>query len=309
MSVPENQPIIGILAGPTASGKSALAIQIALRHRLAIISADSMQVYRGLEIGTGAVLEKDRQGVPHHLLGIVEPTEIFQAARFVQAANRIAAEEWTRNQRRSLVVGGTGMWIEALREGIFDGPGRDQTIRDRLETDWKALGPDAMHARLAQVDPSMAEKLPPGDRIRVLRALEVWELSGRTLTDWYEEDQRRRQAIAHLLPLVVITHPREDLYRRIETRVDQMIADGWIQEARMLAALDLPPGAPAAKALGYRELIQVVRGEITIEEAIPAIKQATRNYAKRQLTWFRHQRDVQILESPTVEDIENALGV
>ena len=301
-------PFAGILAGPTASGKSELAVEAARRHGLAIISADSMQVYRGMEIGTGVHPEHERHGVPHHLVSVAHPGQDFHAQRFVEEATAAARREWEENHRRSLVVGGTGMWIQALREGLFEGPGRDENIRLHLRQEMDRQGKEALHQRLAAIDPPMAESLSPRDHVRVLRALEVFELSGRTMTDWYREDQERRARLGPLIPLVVVRLPREELYRRIDQRVDKMIAAGWLDEARALLELGLPEHAPARKALGYRELFRVLESEWTLEHAREEIKKATRRFAKRQMTWFRGQRGVAWLDTPTVEDVEKALG-
>lgn len=299
--------IVGVLGGPTASGKSALALEIALTHGLAIISADSMQVYRGMEVGTGAVPVAERRGVPHHLIAVADPAERFHAARFAEAAREVARQEWEQYGRRSLVVGGTGMWIQALREGLFEGPGRDEAVRIELLERLRRDGLPAIRAELTRVDPVMAAQLSAGDTTRILRALEVFRISGRPLSDWHAEDQERRAALGDLLPLVVVSHPREALNRRINERVEQMIAEGWLEEARALHGMELPPDAPARKALGYRELYRVLDGELSMEEAVAEIKRATRQYARRQMTWFRGQRDVMLLESPTAGEVAQAL--
>ena len=306
---PRTSEFVGIIAGPTASGKSTLAVEVALRHNLAIISADSMQVYRGMEIGTGAIPPEEQRGVPHYLLGIADPREEFHAARFVDEARAAAAREWKQHGRRSLVVGGTGMWIQALREGLFEGPGRDEALRVELREVLEREGAEALHERLRQVDPAMAEQLSPRDHVRVLRAIEVFEISGRTLTSWQEEDRARREALTNLLPLYVINLPREQLRRRIDERVDEMLAAGWLEEAERLWELDLPNHAPARKALGYRQLFRVIKGEINDQEARQLIKTETKKFAKRQLTWFRGQREAQFDTTPTVERCEAALSL
>lgn len=306
---PRQLPIVGFLGGPTASGKSGLAVEIAFRHNLVIVSADSMQVYRGLEVGTGVIPEAERRGIPHYLLSIADPTEPFHAARFVQEAATAIQSEFSATGRRSLVVGGTGMWIQALREGLFDGPGRDEGIRARLRADLEREGPERLHDRLAKVDLPMARELSPRDHVRVLRALEVHELSGKPLSEWYAEDQRRREALGPLLPLVVIRCARDEMYRRIEARIDEMIAAGWLDEARYLHAFNLPSHAPAKKALGYRELFHVIQGEWTMEQAVREIKTQTRKFAKRQMTWFRGQRDVTWIDGADLEAAEAGLNL
>lgn len=300
---------VGILGGPTASGKSALGVLLAERHGLAVVSADSMQVYRGMVIGTGAIAVQEQRGVPHHLLGFADPADNFEAARFVSAARAAAREEWQRYGRRTLVVGGTGMWIQALREGLFPGPGRDEVLRERLRGELVSDGAEAMHRRLAQVDPATAGRLSPRDHVRVLRALEVHELTGKPLSAWLEEDVARRRAIGTLLPLYVMAWPREVLRERIAARVDAMLAAGWPDEARRVAELRLPPHLPAGKAIGYRQLAGLAPGEPVPSAIREEIILATYQYAKRQLTWFRAQREVVLDPAPTLEKAERAFSL
>lgn len=301
--VSQGKALIGFLGGPTASGKSALAAAAARGEGWAIVSADSMQVYRGMRAGTGIIPEEERHGVPHHLLEIADPGEEFHAARFVTEATAAIDREWSENGRQSLVAGGTGMWIQALREGLFDGPGRSEAIRASLRQQLDAEGPDVLHADLAAVDPPMADRLSPKDTVRVIRALEVFLLSGKPLSVWYEEDRRRRESLGKLPPLVVVRIPREQLHERIARRVDSMLAAGWLEEARQLRALDLPPHSPARKALGYPELFRVLDGSLTLEEARERIILSTAQFARRQMTWFRGQKDVQWLDEPTPEKL------
>lgn len=278
-----------ILAGPTASGKSALAIKLAKRHGFAIVSADSMQVYRGMEIGTAQPSEAERDGVPHHLLGVADPRDDFHAARFAAAAAEAIRAEAAQG-RRTLVVGGTGLWIRALREGLFAGPGRDEAIREELRRVLGAEGPAGLHALLAKEDPAVAARLSPADHVRVVRALEVLRLTGRSIDAWQEEDRARRARLGPLAPLVVLTAERAWLHDRIERRVRLMLESGWLVEAERLLELNLPGHAPARKALGYRDLFRVLRGEATLEQVTPQIILATRQFAKRQATWFRSER-------------------
>lgn len=302
-------PIIGFLAGPTASGKSVLAVELARRHGLAVISADSMQVYRGMSVGTGVLGDGERRGVPHHLIGIADPREEFHAARFVKEATECAAAEWSEHGRRSLVAGGTGMWIQALREGLFAGPGRDESIRRRLRERLLHEGAAELHGELERVDPETAEKLSPNDSVRVIRALEVHQLTGKALSQWHREDAARRRDLTDLLPLVVLDPPREVLRERIARRVESMLASGWMEEARALHALDLPEHAPARKALGYRELFEVLEGRMEMRDVAEAITIATWQYARRQLSWFRGQRGAQFVTGADVEVTARMLGV
>jgi tRNA dimethylallyltransferase len=279
--------IVAYIGGPTACGKSAVAIELARRHGLAIISADSMQVYRGLEVGTGAVSLSERADVPHHLLSCAEPTDDFHAARFLQEACAAIDREWRENGRRSLVVGGTGLWIEALREGLFEGPGRDEALRESLCQRIDLEGVEALHAELRRVDPASAETIRPRDAVRIIRALEVLQTSGKPLSVWFAEDAARRAAEGPKPPYFVLERPREELDQRIDCRVDQMIAGGWLAEAEILRSIALPTHAPAGKALGYRELIAHLEGRLSLADAVAQIKLATRQFARAQMTWFR----------------------
>ena len=287
--------IVGYLAGPTASGKSTLGIELARRNGWCVISADSMQVYRGMAIGTGAVEPEERQGVPHHLVGVADPRDDFHAARFVREARVAIDNEWQANGRRSLVVGGTGLWIEALREGIFEGPGRDEAVRNRLRARLASEGLEVLGAELQRIDPPSAARIPAADANRIMRALEVWELSGRTLSAWLAEDAARRAAIGPMPPLVVLDPPKDILDPKINRRVDTMLAAGWMEEARALHALGLPDHSPARKALGYRELFAVIEGRKSLAEAREAIQLGTRQYAKRQRVWFKARRGAMLV--------------
>ncbi|HMX61643.1 MAG TPA: tRNA (adenosine(37)-N6)-dimethylallyltransferase MiaA [Candidatus Sumerlaeota bacterium] len=307
MRLPTIYQPVGFLAGPTASGKSALAIELAKRHNLAIVSADSMQVYRGMAIGTGAVTAPEQQGVPHYMIGIADPRDEFHAARFVTGLRSATNHEWTEEGRRCLVVGGTGMWIQAAREGLFEGPGRNDAVRARLRDDLAAQGSAELHRRLSLVDEESARRLAPADHVRIIRALEVFELTGKPLSLWQDEDRARRAALGELPPLVVLDPPRELLNERIAVRVDAMLAAGWLEEARTLHALNLPDHAPPKKALGYRELFRVIEGEITLPQARELIITGTRQFARRQRVWFKAQRDARLVWPPSIDHLNDLI--
>jgi len=277
---------VAYLSGPTASGKSALAIALAKEHGLAVISADSMQVYRGVEIGTAQPSESEREGVPHEMLGIVEPGTEFHAARFMVEA-QAAIDRHEAEGRRSIVVGGTGLWIRALRQGLFGGPGRDEQIRARLRERLEVEGVDALYEYLRRIDPEGAESLMPRDHIRIIRAIEVFELSGRSIVAWHREDESRRAALGPL-PLILLLNPHKGAHEiRIRKRVDGMLDAGWLEEARRLRERGIPDYAPPMKALGYPELFRVLDGALGLEEARELIAVATRQYARRQAKWYR----------------------
>jgi tRNA dimethylallyltransferase len=287
--------IVGYLAGPTASGKSALAVELALRAGWAVISADSMQVYRGMEIGTGAIRGEEQRGVPHHLLSCADPREEFHAARFVKEATEAARREWEENGRACLVCGGTGLWIEALRSGLFEGPSRDEALREELRLRAVKEGVEKLHGELAGVDAVAAARIHPRDEVRIVRALEVWKLTGRPISAWHADDQRRRAALGPLPPLVVLNPERAELDERINRRVDAMMEAGWLEEARALMELPVPGGSSAAKALGYPELFAYLRGEADLSATVEKIKLATRQFARGQMTWFRGRKDARLV--------------
>lgn len=291
---------VAYLAGPTASGKSALAIRIAKAHGLAIVSADSMQVYRGMAIGTAQPSEAERDGVPHHLLGLADPREEFHAARFRTEALRAIAAEAAQG-RRCLVVGGTGLWMRALREGLFDGPGRDAALRDELHALLAREGPAALHALLAREDPKTAARLSVADHVRVVRALEVIRATGRSITDWQAEDTARREALGPLPPMIVLSLEKGALHDRIARRVDAMMEAGWLDEARALHALALPEASPARKALGYPQLFAHFEGRLPLADAVSEIKLRTRQFARRQHVWFRAERGAELLDPEAAE--------
>ncbi|MDX2174943.1 MAG: tRNA (adenosine(37)-N6)-dimethylallyltransferase MiaA [Candidatus Sumerlaeia bacterium] len=294
------------LAGATASGKSAEAVRLARALGLAIVSCDALQVYRGIEIGTAQPLESERGGVPHHLLGCSDVAEEWHAARFAREA-REAIEAEARAGRRCLVVGGTGLWLRALREGLFDGPGRDEELRRELRAVLAERGPGGLHALLAEEDPEAAAALRPADHVRVLRALEVWRLTGRSIADWQREDAARRGALGPLPPLFVLQRPRGELHARIAARVDRMLADGWLAEAGRLRERALPEHAPPSKALGYRELSAVLDGRATLAEVRERIVAGTRQFARRQETWFRAERGA-VAAGPGCAELEALLS-
>ncbi|MBD3367875.1 MAG: tRNA (adenosine(37)-N6)-dimethylallyltransferase MiaA [Candidatus Eisenbacteria bacterium] len=271
------------IVGPTAVGKTGVAVPVARELRGEIVSADSRQIYRGLDIGTAKPDAAETAAAPHHLIDIAEPSERFDAARFASLAEH-AIEDVFGRDLTPIVVGGTGFYVTSLFEGLFEGPGRDKAIRSRLEEDAARLGPRALHERLAAVDPDAADRLHPNDAVRVVRALEVHESTGRTLSAWQREGRREPR---YRPWYVLLTMDRELLYRRIELRVDRMVEAGLLEEVdRLLASGRLAEDMPAANALGYRELIPVVRGERALEEAVEEIKRNTRRFAKRQVTWF-----------------------
>ena len=272
------------LAGPTASGKTAVALQLAQQLPLEVISVDSALVYRGMDIGTAKPTAAERAQVPHHLIDILEPTEAYSAARFVADATRLAAEVRARG-RVPLLVGGTMLYFKALREGLDAMPPADAEVRRLLDEQAALQGWPAMHAELARVDPATAARLPPGDSQRIQRALEVFRLTGRPLSQW---QQGPRTADTDAWPLVALEpQSRAWLHQRIADRFAAMLKDGLLDEVRALRQRgDLSPELPSMRCVGYRQAWQAL-DEGRIDALFDQGVAATRQLAKRQLTWLR----------------------
>ncbi|MDD8027904.1 MAG: tRNA (adenosine(37)-N6)-dimethylallyltransferase MiaA [Acidobacteriota bacterium] len=277
-------PVLVILVGPTAAGKSAMALLLAERFTGEIVSCDSMQVYCGFDIGTDKPGPQERRRVPHHLIDIRDGREQFTAADFAVLASRTIGEITARG-RLPIVAGGTGLYVKALLDGLFPGPGRDESVRTELEEEARRDGLDALYARLEAVDPAYAAKIGRRDRIRIVRALEVRAVTGTALSEHF----RRTTGFVPGYRTIRIGLERErgDLCRRIEERTARMFARGLVDEVRGLQASGLDDSAPPFKALGYRHALAVLRGGMTIEEAASRTAVDTRRYAKRQMTWFR----------------------
>jgi len=279
-----SQPVLIVVGGPTAVGKTDVAVELALRCGGEIISADSMQVYRRLEIGTAKPTPQQRRGIPYHGVNLIEPGETFHLGAFIEMADRLIAEI-VAQRRQPLIVGGTGLYIKGLLQGVFEAPGVDRSIRERLLARVAAEGAPALHAELARVDPETAASISPNDPIRVTRSLEVWEQTGRPISQLWKESRSAKSRYPY--HLFVLTYKRALLYERINRRVEQMFRAGLADEVRRLVSEGVPPNCHAFKALGYRHILAWIEGHITEREAIEQMQKHTRRYAKRQLTWFR----------------------
>ncbi len=284
MSTTDQPPRILVVMGPTASGKSGLAIAVAERLDGEIVSADAFAVYRGMNIGTDTPSLEARRGIPHHLLDILDPGESFSAGDFTVAADRAISGILDR-RRLPIVVGGSHFYIEALLFGLFSSPPHDPRLRVELERDWET-DPDAVVRRLAERDPKIAGRIDPGDRQRILRALEVMELSGEPLSTLWERHER----VPRYTPLLAAPdRDRDQLYARIDARVDEMFAGGLVSEVRAILDAGTPCDAHALKGIGYREVVAMLMDRISFEDAVEQTKKSTRNLAKRQLTWLRNR--------------------
>ncbi len=272
------------LSGPTASGKTRVGLQLAGLLNAEIVSLDSMAVYRGMDIGTAKPNAAERGQVAHHLIDLVEPDEEFSVAQYVEAAQ--AAVEAIRGRGRvPLFVGGTPLYLKSLLRGIFTGPSADWALRRQLQEIVASQGSEALHARLAKVDPLSARRLHPRDARRIVRALEVWEKTGQSITHLQRQFDRARPA--EECHVFVLDWPRGELHARIDARVDAMFAAGLVDEVRRLSSSPHPLGHTASQALGYREVLAHLRGEIDLLGTAELVKRRTRQFAKRQMTWFR----------------------
>lgn len=295
-----------VLTGPTGSGKSSLALELAEEIGAEIVSMDSMTLYRGLDIGTAKPTAAERDRVRHHLVDVLDPWEAGNVAWWLDES-AIACEDIRTRGKRPLFVGGTPMYLKALLHGLFDGPPADPRVRAELEAEAARVGVEAFHSRLAEVDPKTAARLHPNDVRRVVRALEVFTVSGRPISAF---QQTWDSPDVPAIPAFVLERPREELYRRIDARVDAMLATGWLDEVRRLRELPRPISKEAAQALGYRELLAYL--DVTSEgwdETVTLIKTHTRQFAKRQLTWFRHMPGlVPITADLPLNDLRQAIG-
>jgi tRNA dimethylallyltransferase len=276
-----------LIAGPTASGKSALALRLAERHGGTVINADSMQVYRDLRIITARPSPEDEARAPHRLYGHIDAAENYSVGRWCQDV-RAALDEVRAAGRLPILTGGTGLYFKALTQGLSAVPPTPPEIRARVRARCEAEGVAALHAELARRDPEMAARLMPGDRMRVARALEVLEATGRSLSAWHRDGMPGILDPDAALKIFLVVD-RAELHRRIDARFDAMLAEGALEEVRALAARGLDPMLPAMKAHGVPWLRRHLAGEIGLEEAAEGGKHDTRRYTKRQVTWFRHQ--------------------
>jgi tRNA dimethylallyltransferase len=287
-------PVI-FLMGPTASGKTGLSLELAATLPVEVISVDSAQVYRGLDIGSAKLDPATRERVPHHLVDILDPAEIYSASRFREDALRLIKEIRGRG-RMPLLVGGTMLYYRALQQGLSELPSADGSLRARIEQEAGDHGWPAMHARLAQKDPVTAARLHPNDQQRVQRALEIIELTGLSPTVFYA--QPKGSGIDGRVVKIALNPPqRSELHARIEARFQQMMQAGFLEEVmRLKARGDLHEDLPAIRAVGYRQLWEHLQGECSLSEAVQRGIAATRQFAKRQLTWLRSEKELNWLD-------------
>lgn len=297
-------PKILVISGPTASGKTGLAIALAKKHGGEVVSADSMQIYRHMDIGTAKPSAQEMQGVAHHMLDVAEPEENFSVARYVDMANACIADILSRNHL-PIIAGGTGLYIDSLLSGrSFAAFTPDSPLRKQLQQQAKEQGAAALLAQLAALDPVTAARLHENDEKRIIRALEVYHTTGIPIS----VHNARTKALPppyDALHLTLSFAAREDMWTRINRRVDQMLEDGLVQEVQQLLKRGIPPTCTAMQAIGYKELAAALQGDGDVQKAAEEIKLRTRQYAKRQLTWFRRNEQARAIiweEKPNIEE-------
>lgn len=298
-----DSPEIPIICGPTASGKTGIAVRLAHTYPIEVVGADSRQIIRRLDIGTAKPTPEERQAAPMNLIDLIDPGGRYSAFRFIDDAEAAIADILGRGSI-PVVVGGTGLYLRALSEGIVEIDDDNLKIRRRLEEQMRKEGPEVMHGLLQRIDPLEAEQVHPNNHVRVIRALEVFYLTGRCKSELMHTDIYRRPA--HRYQFYRLMPPRDELYERINRRVDQMLAQGLLDEIRGLIEDGLAEATRESRVIGYVELLDYLHGFRSLEEAIGLIKQNTRRYAKRQYTWLRHQVEGPVFTEPDSLEAELA---
>ena len=291
MTTEHPKPAALVIVGPTGVGKTRLSLAIAERMEVEVISADSRQVYRYMDIGTSKPSREERSRVVHHLIDVVDPDQEYSAGTYGQQA-REAVRDVAKRSKTPLIVGGSGLYIRALLHGFFEPHVSDPEVRQTLKQRAASEGSRTLFEELRRVDPLVAQRVHPNDAQRIVRALEVFQITGRRLSEW----QRSRSQPLELEPLVVgLSLPREQLYQLIDRRVDRMIADGFVGEVEDLRAWGYGPHLNALQTVGYQEIFGYLSGRYALDEAVQTIKRNTRRYAKRQLTWFSRHPNIRWL--------------
>ena len=300
------KPRLICILGPTSVGKTGMALELAGRWGGEIVSADSMQVYRHMDIGTAKPTPEERRRIFHHLLDVVDPDEPFDASRYIELANGVIAH-LQREKKPIFVVGGTGLYIRALLGGLIDGPGADEVLRRELKEEIKNFGKEHLYEILRARDGRAAAQIHPHDGVRIIRALEVLELTGRSIVE-HQEEHCFREAPYEVLR-IGLGLDRERLNDRIDRRTDRMIAEGFVEEVRRLLDMGYGESLKTMQSLGYRHMVSFLAGRQSLEEAVRLIKRDTRRYAKRQMTWFAADRDVVWFDPGDVEGAMDRIGM
>lgn len=299
-----------VFTGPTGVGKTEIAIEYALRHNAEIVSADSMQIYKELNIGTAKPTKKEQQLVKHHLIDCWNAVSAFNLSEYIKLADDAISEIWNKG-KNCLIVGGTGLYIEGLLKGIFTQPSKDINIRWKLNEKFKTHGAAYLYNELYKVDPIISKKIQPTDAIRIIRALEVFYVTGRPMSEWQSESRKAERR--YVYDLIILIRDRKELYERIDKRVDMMFEKGLVDEVKSLLTAGLPLDCQAMKAVGYREITNAILTQEELYLTKEKVKKVSRNYAKRQLTWFRNRMPgtqiniTQKTKENILDEIENLL--
>ncbi len=297
---------IAVITGPTASGKTALGVALCRKLNGEVVSADSMQIYRRMTIGTAKPTPEEMEGIPHHMIDVAEPEENWSVARYVEAAAACVEDILSRG-KLPVIVGGTGLYIDSLLSGrTFAGGPVNEALRQELSERYDEIGAAGLLGELRKVDPARAEKLHPGDKKRIVRALEVFILTGKTITQ-HDEETRAIPPRYDAAKIALDFEDRQDLYDRIDRRVELMFERGLMDEVRALLDSGVPDACTAMQAIGYKEAVAALRGECSEAEALAQIQQESRRYAKRQLTWLRRDREIEWHRFGRSPDLDEAL--
>ncbi|CAH1190779.1 MULTISPECIES: tRNA (adenosine(37)-N6)-dimethylallyltransferase MiaA [Paenibacillus] len=297
----EVKPKLLVLVGPTAVGKTKMSIELAKAFDCEIISGDSMQVYREMDIGTAKITRDEMQGIPHHLIDIHDPEYPYSVAEFQESCTRLIGEIHGRG-KLPFIVGGTGLYVESVCYGFqFSDSGSDEAFRNEQFRYAEQHGAQALHDRLRAVDPASADRLHPNDQRRIVRALEIFHLTGQK---WSEQLASQQKISPYDLLIVGLTMDRQKLYARVEERIDLMMEQGLVDEVKSLLERGVGPGHISMQGLGYKEIVAYLQGEVSLEAAVEWLKRDTRRFAKRQLSWFRHMKDIEWVDVTDTEDFE-----
>ena len=300
------KPRVILLVGPTGVGKTKMALKMAGLFGGEIVSADSLQVYRGMDIGTAKPTSEERRCIPHHLIDVVDPDQPFDASRYCDLAHRVIARLHGEG-KPIFVVGGTGLYLRALLGGLIAGPGADESLREILREEMKRLGKSHLYEKLRLRDEKAAAQINPHDGVRIIRALEVLELTGRSIVD-HQQDHCFREQPYEVIK-IGLTLDRTVLQERIEKRTDRMIADGFVDEVRRLLAMGYDRSLKPMRSLGYRHICGFLAGEGDLEGAVRLIKRDTYRYAKRQMTWFAAEREISWLAPEDFDTVAERIGL
>ncbi|QHW34482.1 tRNA (adenosine(37)-N6)-dimethylallyltransferase MiaA [Paenibacillus rhizovicinus] len=288
------KPKLLVLIGPTAVGKTRMSLDIAKAWNAEIISGDSIQVYKGMDIGTAKIKLEEQEGIPHHLIDICDPVHPFSVAEFQERCASLIPEIQSRS-KLPFIVGGTGLYVESVAYGYdFAEVGSDEAFREEMSRFALLHGAEALHEKLRAIDPEAAERLHPNDQRRVIRALEVEHLTGTTFT---EQQKGQKKTSPFELCIIGLTMDRAVLYARINERVEAMIEEGLVEEVRGLLERGVPADAVSMHGLGYKEIALYLQGHLSLNEAVELLKRDTRRFAKRQLSWFRHMQDIHWIDA------------